>query len=560
MIRFSKWLDNIMNDAYTTHFMTQIFSTAVDNEIRETSIPELVRKKSSLISLIPSKTDSVVILAAGKNCSLSDNQATAIAEVSGYPILSQATIEEGTIVSVEIIPIINISDDKMLATLTLYPSISGTPTLELKDILVLCKEQEINFGIDELTIQETIGMVAKFQQPQHEILIARGLLPVDGCDAFLRFEVEIGPLPGKILQDGTIDWRERKIFIGIDKGELIATKIPYTLGTAGVDLHGLAIPQKPGKDIFVKVTGDVEYIEESRQVLATESGVLSVVNETDVKVSTKQTIDGDVDFSVGNIVSNDGLEIKGDIKSGFTVNCKGDLSIEGNIHDATVTTKGNSKIASGLIGEYAELITDGDVEISFVERGKITSGGTVIITKAAYYANISSKKMLLCRPDSKIVGGSFCSGLNFIGSKIGSDNAVPTMIAVGVNVERFQQRDKLKITIGDLENELENLIQMHGQEYTEKEVYKNKEKILQKYINNFNNLNLIPDSPIYSRHDPAYSYCPAFIAIQGQISSGTKVRIGNTHTTLEENATGVRFYIDKLTGHIVATPYSEGKK
>lgn len=549
-----------MNEAFTTHFQTQTITITVDDVSREVATPELVRQNQVLLSLVSSDTNPSAILAAGKNCCLSDDKDTVTAEVSGYPLLSLTTNKKEIVVSVEITPIMDIADDKMLATLTLYPSLSGTATLELSDILALCKEREISCGIDELTIQETIGEVEQLRQPQHEIPIARGLLAVDGCDAFLRFEVEIGPLPGKILQDGSIDWRERKIFIGIDKDELIATKVPHTPGTAGVDVHSLAISPKPGKDINVKVTGDVQYIEESRQVLATCSGVLSIVNETDIKVSAKQTIDGDVDFSVGNIESNDGLEIKGDVKPGFTVMCKGDLAIGGNIHGSTVKAKGNSKITSGLIGEHSALITGGDVEISFVERGSITSGGTVVITKGAYYANVSSKKMLMCRPDAKIVGGRFCSGLDFIGGLIGSDNATPTIIAAGVDAERFHQRDKLRASIRDQEHELENLIHMHGHKYTETTVYINKKAALQKRVSNLKKLNLIPDSPLYSRHDPTYDYCSAIVAIQGRIVSGTKIRIGNTRTTLTEDATAIRFYVDRQTGHIVATPYTEGKK
>ncbi len=549
-----------MNEAFSTHFQTHTITTTADDVSREIAIPELVRQNQVLVSLTSSETNPATILATGKHCRLSDDKNTITAEIAGYPTLSQVTDKNNTTVSVEITPIIDIADDKMLATMTLYPGISGTPSLELSDILAFCKEREINCGIDELTIQETIGQLEQLGQPQYGIPIARGLLAVAGCDAFLRFAVDVGPLPGKILQDGSIDWRERKIFVGIDKNELIATKIPLTPGTAGVDVQGLASSQKPGRDIKVKVTGDVQYIEESGQVLATNSGVLSVVNETDVKVSAKQTINGDVDFSVGNIESNDGLEITGDVKSGFAVSCRGDLSIRGNIHGATVKAKGNSKIGSGLIGEQSALITDGDVEISFVERGNIASGGTVVISKGAYYARVSSKKLLMFRPDSKIVGGKLCSGLDFIGGIIGSDNAASTMIAAGVDAERLHQRDKLRLSIRDQEHELENLIQMNGHEYIKTTVYKNKEAALQKRVNHLKKLNLIPDSPLYSRQDPNHNYCSANVAIQGRIISGTKIRIGNTSTTLEEDTSAIRFYIDKRTGHIVATPYTEGKK
>lgn len=547
-----------MNKAFTTHFQTQ--TTKADDISGESVISELVRKNQVLLSLAPNNDNGSAILAAGKNCCLSEDKDLVIGEISGYPILHQTTNNKESIVSVEIIPIINIADDKMLATLTLYPSLSGAPSLELNDILALCKEREITCGIDKLSIQKTIGQVEQLRQSQHEIPIARGMLEVDGCDAFLRFEVEIGPLPGKILQDGSIDWRERKMFIGIDKEDLIATKVPLTQGTAGVDINGSPILQKPGNDITVKVTGDVQYIEENRQIRATSSGVLSIVNETEINVSAKQTINGDIDFSVGNIESNDGLEIKGDVKPNFTVTCKGDLFIGGNINGATVKAKGNSKIASGLIGEHSVLISDGDAEISFVERGRVTSGGTVVITKGAYYANVSSKKMLMCRPDSKIVGGTFSSGLDFIGGTIGSDNAMPIKIAAGVEAERFYQRDKLRASILDQEHELNNLVQIHGNECCKTSEYKRKQAALQKRVGNLKRLNLITESPLFSRYDPNYNYCSAIIAIQGRIVSGTKIRIGNASTTLTEDSAAIQFSIDKQTGHIVATPYTEGKR
>ncbi|MFT5699964.1 MAG: hypothetical protein ACI8ZB_002834 [Desulforhopalus sp.] len=557
-IRPSTWSPNVMNEAFTTHFQSQTITATVEDIPTEIFISELIKKNHVLISLASNNNNPPVKLVAGKNCCLSDDNSEIAAGVTGYPVLTQTKTGRETIVSVAITPIIDIAADKMLATLTLYPCLPNAQHLELNDILALCKEQEINCGLDELTIQESIEQVMQLQQPLQDVPIARGLLPVDGKDAYLRFEVEIGPLPGKILQDGSIDWRERKIFIGIDKDELIATKIPLTPGTPGTDIHCLPILQKPGKDIKVKVTGDVQYIEETGQVLATCSGVLSIVNETDVKVSAKQTIDGDVDFSVGNIESNDGLEIKGDVKPGFTISCKGDLLIGGNIHNATLRVKGNSKIASGLIGEPSELIADGDVEISFIERAMITSGGTVVVAKGAYYAKISSRNKILCKPDSKVIGGTFCSSLDFIGGIIGSDNATPAIIAAGVEPERFQQRTKLRASISELEHELKNLIQVNGHDFAETTIYKKKESTLEKRRNNLKRLNIIPNSPLYSRQDPTFNHCLAKVIVQDRIVSGTKIRIGNTSTTVTEDAAAICFYIDRQTGHIVACPYTKG--
>ena len=120
------------------------------------------------------------------------------------------------------------------------------------------------------------------------ITIARGLLPINGKDAYFRFEIETGPIPGKILKDGTIDFRERRIFTGVDENQVIAIKIPQTSGTPGMNVLGEVISPQPGNDLAVKVSGDVNYSPETGQVTATKAGVLSTVKGNDIK-SKRQT-------------------------------------------------------------------------------------------------------------------------------------------------------------------------------------------------------------------------------------------------------------------------------
>lgn len=549
-----------MSESFTTYFQSQTLTLELDGAPEEFTLSELVNQNKTLVALPPDCSELSTNLIAGENCRLSEDGKTVTAVVTGYPSLHKNTTDENTIVRVEVIPLITVSDDKMSATLTLYPGFSGGGGLSLNDIVEYCSEREITYGIDEVSIKETIDLIAETKQPQIDIPIARGVLPVDGRDAFLRFEVDIGPLPGKILQDGSIDWRERKIFIGIDKGELIATKIPLSQGTAGSDVLSLPIVQKPGKDIKVKVTGDVQYIEENQQVVATKSGVLTIVNEKDIKVSAKQTIDGDVDFSTGNIEANDCLEIKRDVRQGFTVFCVGDLSIGRNVINAKIHTKGNSKILGGLLGDNSRLVAEGDTEISFVEKGTVKSGGTVIISKGAYYANISSNKKIMCRNDSKIVGGTIYAGYDFIGGNVGSHNAAPTLIAAGVDPYRIDLKDRLSHEIHNEENRIKNLQKQYGDKYIETTDYKEQKTALQKQINTLSRLNLIKGSPLYSKQDPAHKYCPAVIEIYGRVAAGTKIRIGNTTTTVTEESAAIRFHINRLTGYIDATSTAGGSR
>ncbi|WP_136805196.1 DUF342 domain-containing protein [Desulfosediminicola flagellatus] len=549
-----------MDTTYTTHFTSQTIITEADDVSGELVIHERVKQNQVIISLSPETSPDTAILVAGENCCLSDDNQKLTALLAGYPEVTTRIDNGRIIIEASLNPLITLSKDNMLALMNLYPPVQSQSALTLDELRGYIEEQNICYGIDEALLAETLQTVLLKSRPSKNVPVARGMLPINGNDAFLRFEVEIGPLPGKILQDGSMDWRERKIFIGIEKDEIIATKVPLTEGTPGVNIFRQLIPQTPGKDITVKVAGDVEYREESGQVVASRSGVLSIVNETDVKVSAKQTINGDVDFSVGNIESKDGLEIRGNVKPGFIVRCRGDLLIGGNVESATIRCIGNTKLTGGIIGENAVLSTEGDIEIAFIERGKLTAGGTVVIRKGAYYATVSSQKKILCKPDVKIIGGYFSCGSDFIGRDIGSGNAAPASIAAGINPGRLEQRRKFKKEIVTLENELVSLLAIHGEEYAGSDDYQEKRSHLNKLRKNLRKFNLIEGSPNYSRHDAAFMHSSATITVYGKIAAGTRLRIGNAKTTLEEDASAIRFYIDRPTGKIIIRPFTEKER
>lgn len=378
------------------------------------------------------------------------------------------------------------------------------------------------------------------------------MLPIDGKNAYLRFEVEIGPISGKILRNGSIDFRERKIFTGVDENQVIAVRVPETNGTPGINVLGESIPQQPGKDISVKISGDVSYSPETGQVLATKSGVLSIVKDSDIKVSAKQTIPGNVDFSVGNIESKDCVEIKGNVYPGFSVKTKGDLRVGGNIESATLLSKGNVVVQGGLLGENSRLETLGDADINFTERAEIIAGGCIIIRKGAYYSRVTSNSSILCSPESKMIGCKFCCAGNFAGGDVGSHHATPATIAAGVDSKRYSKYKKLRGQILEREDKLETLSDREGAKSIGKEIYRQYECELQQLQSAFRKINLIPQKPVDSGDESTIIHSDARITIHGVAAAATKLRIGNLSKILKNECSAVEFFVDKNLGQIMA--------
>jgi uncharacterized protein len=538
-----------MKQSFTVHFISAPLQTAEDGTDSAEYTSEVIVKDHILVS--KDASEKTVELLPGSNTALSEDGNAIVSLVTGYPFIERNQNSQSVTALIHIIPLIHIQPDKMGASLTLYPTPSGKDALAPAELEAILQEEGISYGIDLAKLHECTEKLVHLKQIEKNIPIARGMLPIDGKDAFLRFEMEIGPLPGTVLRGGTIDFRERKIFTGVNENQVIAVKVPPTSGTPGINIFGEKLSQQPGKDISIKVSGDASYSPETGQVIATRAGVLSAIKGTDIKVSAKQLIAGDVDFSVGNIESKDGVDIKGNVLPGFSVKTKGDLRIGGNIQSATISCQGNVVVKGGLLGANSSLDTLGDADINFAERTRINAGGKVTLRKGIYYSEITAGDDIFCSPDSKIVGCVLCSAGNFMGGAVGSSQGQAATIAVGVDGKRYRKYEELRQQILNIEDTLVTLRTRKGEKSTADELYQQYEYELQQVQSSFNKLNLIPKTPAYSRNEPAFTSCDARISIHGTAAIGTKLRIGNLTRTLEDECAAVQFSIDKMLGQIV---------
>lgn len=549
-----------MKQSFKTHFLSEILQVTVEESTPETPTTEIFKKNQILISkeASPAQGDSEhdnsrkIEFLPGENTAVSGDGNSITSLVTGYPFIERKQDNRTLSVKINMVPLVHIQPDKMKALITLYPAFSGKELLKTEELELILKEEGINYGVDHTLLNESLKKLASLNTPLKNIPFARGILPIDGKDAYLRFQMEIGPLPGTLLRDGTIDYRDRKIFIGVDENQVIAVRVPPTSGSPGINVLGEAIPQQPGKDITIKVSGDAAYSPETGKITAIKSGILSTVKGNEVKVSAKQIIAGDVDFSTGDIESKNSVDIKGNVQPGFSVKTKGDLRVGGNIEGAAILSKGNVVVNGGILGANSRLETEGDADINFAERTEIIAGGRIVIRKGAYYTTVTGDDDIFCSPESKIVGSVICCAGNFAGGDVGSHHGQAAYIAAGVDGKRYLKHKSLKQQVLEIENKLEILRTRKGNKCAANAIYQQYEAELQQIQAAFRKLNLIPATPTYSRNEPACNTSDARITIHGMVTCSTKLRIGNLTQTLKEERSAVEFFVDGNLGQIVA--------
>lgn len=492
----------------------------------------------------------------GNHVVYADEKRQLVASASGYPAVNSPKKGGGSSLTLSIDKLIKVTPDRMQALLSLRPAPPDRPLPDRTTILQLLEEEGISFGRLPNTVRQCLEKTGNEQRPQQAV-IALGTLPIKGKDGWLRFEMEVGPLPGKVMGNGEIDFRERNMFVGVNKGQLIAVRIPPTAGIPGKDVYGTPVPQVPGKDITIKVSDDAAYDEVTGEIRAIRSGVLSMVSEGSVKVCSRQIIAQDVDYLTGNIISRDALEIKGSIKPKFKVNALGDVVVNGDIEKAQVRSDSNVVARAGLIGDTAVIRARGDVDIKFVVHGTIFAGGSIILRQNANYCRMYSNGNLRCEPSSRIIASQLVAAGSITTGRVGSDMAEPTLLAAAVSPEQMQLYDELQRTI-IAQTEAVEALRMRIGHGAESEELAELLEVLQTNEHRLARLNLMfPENQEPQDHGLSQAL-QCTIVVKGKVSAGTEIRIGNRHMILSVSMTNVGFSLQDPTAIGSGIPANPG--
>ncbi len=506
----------------------------------------------------------------GANVLFDEHSFSLIAEVPGYPKASYVVKEgEPDILIIDIVPVLKMSHDKMQASLVIHPAIPNLPSLKTESIDELIKEAGVTYGIMQEALEKAEKSIHSEYADFDDIVIAKGLFPGEGHDAYLQFEVEIGPLAGHLLSDGSIDFRERKIMVGVKENQHIATKIPAVPGEKGYNVLGEIIEPKTGKDITIKVQGNAAFNPEDNKITATQDGTMSVIQEQTIKVASKVAIKGDIDYNTGNLETENNATISGDIQPGFKVSVGGDLDIGGSVTSASVFSEGNTIIRGGISGVKSTIESRGDLNINFIERATTKAGGVTVIRKQAYYSTIETGLDLRCASGSTIVGGTIVAGGSLTVANVGCENSKSALLAAGVAPERYRLHLELSKQYKEQQEQIIQALQLSGSGRRPKKIQKMEEEAHETRMKMLT-LNLIPGTELYSRigsgntreelEDLDSMYHQGIniedirIEVSGKIYAGTVLMIGNRKVTLSEDFEKRCYRLSKNLKRIMAIP------
>jgi uncharacterized protein (DUF342 family) len=339
---------------------------------------------------------------------------------------------------IEVVSPLWISADRMSAYIIILQTGKKWVWASTDEVYALLERGSIRFGIDDKIIEGLVSSPG--ERPFGCVCIAQGDSPKKGQDGRVELMFNSLPDPGKLLEDGKIDFYSRDSVPQIHAGELIAKRRYPKEGEPGRNIRGRLIkPPKIQRELLFAGPGVRREDDEDGQLFfASKMGWARVVKET-LSVQQRFSHTGDVDFHLGNIKMEGDVEIDGSIKSHFRVEASGDVYVTGALESsAEIIAGGNVVIQRGVIG--AKIKTGGDLHARFIQESTIEVGGSLwvrnyiqesqiqVVEKAFIQGNDGGARHLC------LLGGTLFAGKGVETSSLGASYGRPTRVLTGIDV------------------------------------------------------------------------------------------------------------------------------
>ncbi|HHW56573.1 MAG TPA: DUF342 domain-containing protein [Clostridia bacterium] len=337
--------------------------------------------------------------------------------------------------------LIEVSKNKQEAYLSLIEDPDGI-VITKENLLKELEKNNIVYGIKT----DILENLCKNPQSIRGMIIAEGKKTVNGENGKIVFEIEVEKnTTPKILEDGSVDFKNLDLFKNIKKGQIIAKKIPPTEGEPGINVFGQKVEAIKGKDVRLPM-GKNTYIQDDKLVASIDGHVVFLNNKIEVHnlIEVKE-----VDISTGNIKTVASLKITGNVKSGFSVESEGNIEIFGVVEGATVISHGNINIHKGIQGAgKAKIVAEGNVTAKYIQNCSVEAGGDVYSEAIIYSEVKAGGSVKLLGNKSQIIGSKIIAAREISSASIGSKMGTYTELQVGISPQK-------RIRIAELSLEIE---------------------------------------------------------------------------------------------------------
>ena len=355
----------------------------------------------------------------------SDFISRVIKEAAGTPVLIMSSLpvdEKAQRIRVKV------GLDRLEARMDVTIS-ENTPTATMSRLLAELESAGVVYGI-EIDVIERLTRTRSAKN----VVCARGIPPCTGDDAFLKYYVDPDSQGRpEELEDGRVDFKEINNFLCVEEGQLLVEKFPAKPGIPGTDVYGAPIPAKPGRDVKMPVGKNIITVDDWR-LYAAINGHLNIFLDKRINVLPIIIIDGDVDYSTGNIDFKGSVIVRGSVQPDFVVKAGGNVEVCGTISGGMVEAN-NIIVRKGIQGMNRSVIRARDrLVATFIENATVYADQDVVVSDVILTSSIFAGMRVMVEGRRGLIrGGRVSAGELIRASTIGNETGVVTELEVSVS-------------------------------------------------------------------------------------------------------------------------------
>lgn len=321
---------------------------------------------------------------------------------------------------------IKVSDDYLKAVLKkrIRPDLN---VVTVDSILELLRNNHVSYGIVEN--KKIWAWINSPYDRKEKFIAARGTPPVKGQNGKISYKFKTDYTnPGKILEDGSIDFRERGEVPFVKKGDLLAVIRTAVQGTAGINIAGGEISVDEVYEPPFSAGQGTVLSEDGFKILSDADGQPHVDSMGNIIVTEELVIHEDVDFKTGNVNFQGNIVVKGMVKPGFSV--KGiNLTVK-SIEGAEIELSGDLNVSEGMTNTKVKTV--GNIYTKFINNCEIYGFGNFTVLK-----EIIDSSMWLsgsCEiPQGHIIASNISAKQGIESKNIGTKSSTPSVLRVGID-------------------------------------------------------------------------------------------------------------------------------
>lgn len=353
--------------------------------------------------------------------------------------------------------LVEVSPDHLTATMTLFPPCIGKDIMSRDELIGELVHAGVKYGLQE----ELLDRIVQEREYCTPLELAKATLPVEGKSAEIKyfFNTDLTLKP-KMLEDGSVDFHTLDTICPVHAGDLLAELTPAVPGRPGIDVCGKPIKPLAVNNLVLRHANRAHLSEDGLKMYADASGHVSLV-EGKVFVSDTYEVPADVDSSTGDVTCEGNVEVKGNVRTGFKINAKGNVIVHGVVEGAEIVAGGQIILMRGIQGMgRGKLIAQGNIISKFIESAEVVTRYGYIQSEAIMHSHVSAKTDIVVGGRKGFITGGSARCSQMIDAKtVGSNMGTNTVLEVGVDPMVAEEYRKLEKHVPELIAEKESLTQ-----------------------------------------------------------------------------------------------------